>query len=261
MGSSLRRQISWALDEYRAKPYSLREFLTKKGRWKHHLELMESEEKGVHLRLEKLQIKLVKPPADTWIAYSDVIFHDAYTEFTDFLPRGLVLDIGAQYGDYAVLAAKSYGATVHTFEPLPDNFSVLVQNIELNDLRDRVVAHQASVGDHCGRGRMSFSGAMAVVGGKDSVEIESLTVDSLKMAPEILKIDVEGMEMEVLRGALETLRRSKPKIIIETHSKRLRAQVDSFLKDIGYRCVHINSRHTGEGWMDEKMNRFYLPGN
>lgn len=255
--TSILHQIRWAVYEYRVSPYNLGAFLTKDGRWRHHLSLIHKEEEGVLSSLKSLGIDLVRPPVDSWVAYSDVIFHEVYTEFRDFQPHGIVLDVGAQYGDYAVLAARKYGAVVHTFEPLPSNFELLVQNVTLNGLQSQVIAHNQAVGNSVGSTSISFDNTMAIVGGSKTVNVQAITIDSLKLTPTLMKIDVEGMEMDVLNGARETLIGSRPMVIVETHSKDLRRQVDKFMDALGYRCVHVNCKFRGEGWMDEKMNRFY----
>ena len=71
---------------------------------------------------------------------SDVleIFRDnIYSIYEDFIPKPkqTVIDVGAQYGDYAILCSKIYKAKVYTFEPLPQNFKEILQNIKLNGLK------------------------------------------------------------------------------------------------------------------------------
>ena len=66
----------------------------------------------------------------------DEIFTDnIYSIYSDFIPKEgqVVVDIGAQYGDYAILCSKVYKATVYTFEPLPENFKEIIENIKLKN--------------------------------------------------------------------------------------------------------------------------------
>ena len=66
------------------------------------------------------------------------IFRDnIYSIYDDFIPKPgqTVIDIGAQYGDYAILCSKIYKAKVYTFEPLPQNFKEILKNIRLNGLK------------------------------------------------------------------------------------------------------------------------------
>ncbi len=69
--------------------------------------------------------------------FSEVIVDNIYSSYGDFIPKPkqTVIDIGAQYGDYAILCSKIYKAKVYTFEPLPQNFSEILQNIKLNGLK------------------------------------------------------------------------------------------------------------------------------
>ena len=55
---------------------------------------------------------------------NEVFVDNIYSIYNDFIPKKnqTVIDIGAQYGDYAILCSKVYKAKVYTFEPLPENF-------------------------------------------------------------------------------------------------------------------------------------------
>lgn len=65
----------------------------------------------------------------------------------------VVLDIGANLGFYACWAAH-HGATVHAFEPDPDTFSLMVENIFLNDLEGKITVHQCAVAAKTGQTQM-----------------------------------------------------------------------------------------------------------
>ena len=68
----------------------------------------------------------------------------------------------------------------------------------------------------------------------------------------IIKIDVEGFEMNVLRAAEYTIKKYKPKIIIETHSFNLFYEVRDFLTNIGYELKHRDFKSS------EYSNNFYI---
>ena len=68
--------------------------------------------------------------------------------------------------------------------------------------------------------------------------VPTVTIDAvaerLRLQPDVLKIDVEGAELSVLKGALDTLRKSRPIILIEIHSEELLAACIAFLGPLGY---------------------------
>jgi FkbM family methyltransferase len=138
----------------------------------------------------------------------------------------VVADVGANIGLYTVALAKRVGdcGKVHAFEPDPANFRALDRHCRLNQVSARVVAHQVAVAGadvrvafEAGRGPESHIGGGALGSEVDGVRLDSVFAgDRL----DILKIDVEGFEEEVLKGASGLLsdRARGPRIIyIEVH--------------------------------------------
>ena len=118
---------------------------------------------------------------------------------------GLFLDVGANVGAYTIWAAEC-GAEVISLEPAADTFGLLLENVALNGYR--VKAIQAAAGAHCGTARFTA--------GRDSVnhldpdgpvEARLVTIDSLIGGRHVvgIKVDVEGFEIEVLRGCTRAL--------------------------------------------------------
>ncbi len=118
---------------------------------------------------------------------------------------GLFVDVGANVGAYTVWAAE-LGAEVIAVEPAADTFRLLQENIALNGYQ--VTAVQAAAGDHCGTARftsgLDAGNSLAPDG---PVMTELLTVDSLIGDRRVtgMKVDVEGYELDVLRGAIRAL--------------------------------------------------------
>ena len=118
---------------------------------------------------------------------------------------GLFVDVGANVGTYTLWAAE-LGAEVIAFEPAADTFGLLRENIALNGYQ--VTAVQAAAGDHCGIAR--FTAGRDVGNSLDPdgpVETELVTVDSLIGDRHVtgMKVDVEGFEIDVLRGCARAL--------------------------------------------------------
>lgn len=165
-----------------------------------------------------------------------------------------VVDVGANFGDSAVWWSKTFGSKVIAFEPMAKVFHILEENIKLNNAE--VTAYNVALGN----GDVisgNFDGNMFSSGGGLSIKSERLDDYSFERL-DLLKIDVEGFELDVLKGAENTILKFKPKIIIETHSKELRKRCHEFLSSHGYKLMvegrTVNSRAKG---MDKVTNLFY----
>jgi FkbM family methyltransferase len=118
---------------------------------------------------------------------------------------GLFLDVGANVGTYTIWAAEQ-GAEVIALEPAADTFALLEENIALNGYR--VTAVRAAAGDHCGSARFSAGLDAANSLAPDGPAVTDLvTIDSLIGDRRVtgMKVDVEGFEIDVLRGAARAL--------------------------------------------------------
>jgi len=139
----------------------------------------------------------------------------------------VVVDVGAYVGLYTIALAQRTGPTgrVYAFEPDPQNCAVLQKHIELNTVSDRVEIHELAVGDK--------DGFVLFTAGRDSESVvgaNSLNPGTVRMARldtilpservDVLKVDVEGFEENVLKGAEVLLsdNERKPRVIfIEVH--------------------------------------------
>ena len=145
-------------------------------------------------------------------------------------PGATVLDVGANVGAYTVLFAQWAGAAgrVIAFEPSPETIAGLREHVRINAVADRVEIVDAAVSS--GEGTASFdcagaSGANALVAadggiaGAISVRTTSLDrfCESRGLRPSVIKIDVEGAELDVLRGARQTLAQPGVDIFVEFH--------------------------------------------
>jgi FkbM family methyltransferase len=140
-------------------------------------------------------------------------------------PGSVVCDIGANIGNHTVYFAAVMGAgRVIAFEPQAHCHGALRANIALNGLEGRVSTHQALVGAENGRGRMVGFSARNLGGTTFAPDhngvVPMLALDGVLSEAEIcalhlVKIDVEGMQMEVLRGAAKTLEARKPAVWVE----------------------------------------------
>lgn len=153
-------------------------------------------------------------------------------------PDELVLDIGANIGCISQ-ALVTAGCSVEAFEPQPAVFELLEKNVP------SVKCHNIALGSAPGKAQMplvdyskkgNFGGLGINMG--HGLQVDVRTLDSFEYTNVgLIKIDVEGYEEEVLRGAVETIARCKPIIYLEAdRAEKLTALAD-FLASIGYAYV------------------------
>jgi FkbM family methyltransferase len=175
-----------------------------------------------------------------------------YDRLEQFVPNSewIVLDVGANIGTFSVYAAH-HGATVYAFEPNPVCYRRLCATILANDQATRVQTLNLAVGDSPGRGHIAVPGegrwtpAGRLVRDEDEVPIgpsksqamyrvQVTSLDAvLSMLGikriDLLKIDTEGAEADVLRGAATILDQVE-RIVIEYHSRDLLNEVMTLLE-------------------------------
>lgn len=169
--------------------------------------------------------------------------------------NGLALDIGACFGTHTTWFAAVCGLYTLAFEPASDSFEILQNNILANNLSNRVELFNCAVGRQEGfvtptRPNPSNQGASPVklldlTEAPDSVKM--LTIDSLLLRTvSLVKIDVEGMEVEVLHGAEATLRRDHPLVYVEAPDTY--DQVWRFMESLGYHRIGKWNATPTYGW-------------
>lgn len=164
----------------------------------------------------------------------------------------LVLDIGASTGSFTLLA-RFHPMRVVAFEPAPEVCEILYENVRLNGLEGQVEIHSIALSsadgtsilkipldEHTG---LSCLGTPTRFKKWRAVEVVTRRLDSLGLAPDFIKLDVEGWELEVVKGARETLSRTRPPILMESAIGNLRPglrfdyqpkQLEKLLRSYGY---------------------------
>ncbi len=161
-------------------------------------------------------------------------------------PGHTVLEIGANLGAHTVPLGRLVGpqGQVHAFEPQRFIYYLLCANVALNNLT-HVICHQAAVAEVAGTleipeldytvennfGGLSLDRAYAM----DSYPVPVLRVDDLRLGRcDLIKIDVEGMEKQVLEGAVGTIATFRPLLYLEDDRRDKSWELRAFIKTLGY---------------------------
>lgn len=149
--------------------------------------------------------------------------------------REIVIQAGGNCGLYPRLFAK-YFKWVYTFEPDPLNFHCLVNNCQ----NDNIIKINGALGANnqmvrVQRVGMSNVGCHKIIGLDGERYVPQFTIDQLQLpACSFIQLDVEGYEINVLQGAIETIKKYKPGIACENGT---REGIPELLAPLGYNCV------------------------
>jgi len=157
----------------------------------------------------------------------------------------VIWDVGANQGSYTLLAAK-FGSTVHAFEPGEEARRILSRNLEINNLSATV--HPVALGDDAKEKILSLaprSGRRAITEDTSGTPVPILRgIDILAPDPDVIKIDVEGHEIAVLRGLRDRLNSTRI-MYIELHEGVSREDIKNEVVEFGF-DVEIIREQNGE---------------
>lgn len=142
-----------------------------------------------------------------------------------------VIDCGACFGETAVFFAKTVGAKGHvfSFDPLPHHVEVINLNVRQNGLADRVSVIAAAVGaasNHIASAGDKFrdlnSPGFSMLGKEDQfpvMSIDDMVAERGIENVDFIKMDIEGFELPALKGAMDTIKRHRPKLAISLYHR------------------------------------------
>jgi FkbM family methyltransferase len=157
---------------------------------------------------------------------------------------GIAIDAGANIGLQSVRLAQKFNQ-VYSFEPTSINYDCLLNNVK-NFSNVRV--HKTGLGEREESAiiklpvKLKNCGAFSVVdfnNNEDSVfteNIEIVPLDKFQLSPDFIKIDTQGFELFILKGAKNTLK-NKPVLLLECEKKQKRQLVLKYLTPLGYTIV------------------------
>ncbi|HEY8014897.1 MAG TPA: FkbM family methyltransferase [Dongiaceae bacterium] len=159
-------------------------------------------------------------------------------------PGMTVVEAGANIGTHSVpLARKCFPGPLYLFEPQQRVFQILCANLALNDIRNAIAYPEACAEvsgfvvipplDYGGKG--NFGGVSVQAEGARGLRVRATPLDSLGLAVcHLIKIDVEGFEAQVLRGAAETIRKHRPILYVENDREAQQQELISLIASMGY---------------------------
>jgi FkbM family methyltransferase len=199
----------------------------------------------------KGQTQLVRD--DLWPARDETCHRVAYNfRGADLAVRrcnklDLVIQAGGCVGAWPRYLRTLF-AKVYTFEPSPENFGLMLKNREGLD----IIKFNAALSDKVGRCGLKVNPRNC---GDDQTtsgdEVETVSIDSLNVDPDLIYLDIQGDEYYALKGAEETIERCSPIIGIEVDNKlaRLKGDAVALLKALGY--VQFGKSH--QDWLFERL--------
>ncbi len=173
-------------------------------------------------------------------------------KYFELIKKGTFVDVGANVGRYSMMVAnnlKDKGRLV-SIEPEPEVFETLKKNAELNKIKNAVLINTACFSRNK---NMKFYitkslGEHSLYGKGKCIKIRARKLDDILKERKIndvnlIKIDVEGAEFEVIKGAAKTISMQKPMIIFESLEEERASKITKFLKKEGYKVHQISNRN------------------
>lgn len=188
--------------------------------------------------------------------------------FETFVRNGhLVVEVGANIGAHTVFLSRlvGEGGQIHAFEPQRLVFQALCANLALNQCTN-VYAQHLAVGDQVGVAhapaidptiRNNFGG-VSLLDISAGEEVSITTIDKLDLpACHVLKVDVEGMELQVLKGAATTIDSYRPMMYIENDRQKNSMDILQLLLDSDYRIYwHLPPLFNPDNFAGDTENVF-----
>ena len=189
--------------------------------------------RGVNVKINNFKLRL---PSKYYRYFPDGYENDNFEFFEkNTASNAVVLDIGAHIGLYAVFFAKKFNAQVYSFEPSPATQKILKNVIEINSCQKLITPSKLAISDKPGKAKFFINNDLAIsvsnslidynigdgVSRDGSYEVELVSIDDFvhehALKVDVLKIDAEGVELQVLKGAAKTFQEQRPIAIMGLH--------------------------------------------
>ena len=173
-----------------------------------------------------------------WLGTYEPTQQNALTAMTK--PGMVCYDCGANVGYYTLLLSRLVGprGKVIAFEPLPRNVALLKRHVAMNGCSN-VSIEETALSNVDGTVRIHAAGPMSKIDPTGEIEVICRKIDSLDLTPpDLMKIDIEGAELDMLAGAESVIRAHHPSIVLSLHLTPTRARACAqSLEALGYSVV------------------------
>lgn len=201
-------------------------------------------------RINNIKFYVPNYPLDTIqkciVDKSEFYENDILKELEKYIPtNAVIIDIGTNIGNHSIYWATQLNPKqIYAFEPIDTTFKILEKNIALNNLEETIKPYNIGLSDEKSTAIISEYSNDNIGGtsitkctDKKGLSIKVDTLDNIKIPEtkiDFIKIDVEGHEILVLKGAEETLKKHKPLIFIEIFPDNF-TTVNDLLTNYGYK--------------------------
>lgn len=212
--------------------------------------------KGIPVVINNFNVRL---PARYYKYFPKNYEEENFAFFKEHCKPGMTtLDIGAHFGLFAVFFQKATNGMVYAFEPTKETLKVLKENVAINKCQDKVQVMEMAVDKEAGLANFFIH---QTVGGRGNTLVQDaklgmtsssyvvkvtsvdLFVKEKDIEVDCIKIDAEGAELGVLKGAAETIAKRKPFILLSIHPEPILSRGDSLtgiwdlLEEFGYKVL------------------------
>lgn len=198
---------------------------------------------------------IIFPEKDKYIGKSFDLYGEFSYQEVDFLkdlvePGDVVVDVGANIGGITIPLAQKIGPEGYmvAFEPQQYIYYILCGNIAINNLTNTACFQRLAssvngeirsmpIFDFENEANFGNNSPKKADDTKECLPVATCTIDSLRLSkPNLIKIDVEGEELDVLKGSKDTIKRARPFLYVESESKEESKKILDFLDEFDYKC-------------------------
>lgn len=166
--------------------------------------------------------------------------------------NAIILDIGANIGSHTLYwAIERKAKKIYSFEPFDMIYEILNTNIKINYLQDKVTIYNFGLYDEECKAEIdrfsknNIGGTNFIKNNNGRFQLKTLDSLNIKEHIDLIKIDVEGAEIETLRGGLKTIEKNKPIIVIESFTNK--QKLEEIIFPLGY--VQVDTIRENEDYI------------
>jgi FkbM family methyltransferase len=202
----------------------------------------------------------VRPKIDSIFSDEEIIYDTRMKndyKLDKFSESDIVIDIGGHIGSFAIECALR-GANVFVYEPDDENYDLLLRNIEVNNLQNKIVPFKKIISKRRGKSTLYLDslnpGSHSIYKKyvdhdiKGSIEVDSITLNDITEDLDrvsLIKFDCEGSEYEILIGSDLT---KVEKITMELHDKGKNTELIEYLEHNGFEVFWYFGKRMGKLW-------------